>query len=172
MRNIESTHPEPRTSVLLVCTGNICRSPTAEVVFRALVTRAGLARAIGVDSAATHDYQVGEPADARAVAHARRRGYQIPLRRARQVTAEDFRRFEWVLAMDRFNLAELEALRPRNYRGHLGLFLDFAADLDRREVPDPYHGTGEDFERVIDLAEKGAAALLEVVSARLARSPG
>jgi len=161
-----------RTSVLFVCTGNICRSPTAEVVFRALVTHAGLARAISVDSAATHDYQVGEPADARAVAHARRRGYEIPPRRARQVTAADFRRFEWILAMDRFNLAELEALCPGSYRGHLGLFLDFAPRSGELEVPDPYHGTEKDFERVLDLAEKGAAALLEVVSARLAPSPG
>lgn len=168
MRNIESAQPETRTSVLLVCTGNICRSPTAEVVFRALVTRAGLARSIGVDSAATHDYQVGEPADARAVAHARRRGYEIPRRGARQVTAADFSRFDWILAMDRFNLAELEALRPRSYSGHLGLFLDFAPGSGQREVPDPYHGTAEDFERVLDLAEAGAAALLEVLSARLA----
>jgi protein-tyrosine phosphatase len=168
VRNIQSAQLEARTSVLFVCTGNICRSPTAEVVFRTFVTRAGLDRSIGVDSAATHDYQVGEPADARAVAHARRRGYAIPARRARQVASADFRRFEWILAMDRFNLAELEALRPRSYRGHLGLFLDFAPGSDGREVPDPYHGTAEDFERVLDLAEEGAAALLEVVSARLA----
>lgn len=168
MRNLESTKPDAHTSVLFVCTGNICRSPTAEVVFRTLVTRAGLARSIGIDSAATHDYQVGEPADARAVAHARRRGYAIPPRRARQVSAADFVRFDWILAMDRFNLAELEGLRPCSYRGHLALFLDFAPGSSRREVPDPYHGTAEDFERVLDLAEEGAAALLEVVRARLA----
>jgi low molecular weight protein-tyrosine phosphatase len=154
--------------VLFVCTGNICRSPTVEAVFRTLVARAGLARAIDADSAATHDYQVGEPADARAVAHAQRRGYAIPQRRARQIALRDFGRFEWVLAMDRFNLEELEALRPRSYRGHLGLFLDFAPDSGQREVPDPFHGTAEDFERVLDLAEQGAAALLEVLSARLA----
>jgi protein-tyrosine phosphatase len=168
MRKTESAEPVARTAVLFVCTGNICRSPTAEVVFRALVTREGLTRSIGVDSAATHDYQVGEPADARAVAHARQRGYEIPRRRARQITTTDFSRFDWILAMDRFNLADLETLRPRSYRGHLGLFLDVVPGSGRREVPDPYHGTAEDFERVLDLAEEGAAALFEVVSARLA----
>ena len=168
MRNIESAQAGGRTSVLFVCTGNICRSPTAEAVFRTLVMRAGLARSISIDSAATHDYQIGEPADARAVAHAQRRGYAIPVRRARQVTAVDFRRFDWILAMDRFNLSELEVLRPRGYGGHLGLFLGVAPGSAGREVPDPYQGSGEDFERVLDLAEEGAAALLEVVSARLA----
>lgn len=164
-----------RANVLFVCTGNICRSPTAEAVFRTLVARAGLAQSIAVDSAGTHDYQIGEPADPRAVVHARQRGYELPERRARQVETEDFGRFEWILAMDMANLTELEALRPHDYRGHLGLFLDFAPDSGMLEIPDPYHGTPRDFERVLDLAEQGAAALLEVVRARLAaaaRRPG
>jgi protein-tyrosine phosphatase len=162
---------EPGTAVLFVCTGNICRSPTVEEVFRTLVRRADLAQSIRVDSAGTHDYQVGEPPDSRTIAHARRRGYELPVRRARQVSAADFARFEWILAMDRFNLAELEALRPRDYRGRLGLFLDVAPNALWREVPDPYHGTAEDFERVLDLAEEGAALLLEIVRKSLTREP-
>ena len=162
----------PRSAdVLFVCTGNICRSPTAECVFRSLVVRAGLAARIEIDSAATHDYQVGEPPDPRAIRAARRRGYTFDGRVARQVQASDFERFGWILAMDRHNLAELKALRPIAYRGYLGLFLDWAPQLSLREVPDPYHGTAEDFERVLGLAERGAAALLDAIRARLTPTP-
>ena len=157
----------PDTSVLFVCTGNICRSPTAECVLRTLVARSRLEAQIEVDSAATHDYQLGQPPDARAVAAARRRGYALGDRVARQVQVDDFRRFDWILAMDRHNLATLRLLRPRAYRGWLGLFLDLAPQLGVREVPDPYHGEEEDFERVLDLTERGAAALLELLRARL-----
>ena len=148
--------------------GNICRSPTAEGVFRTLVARAGLAQSIAIDSAGTHDYQLGEPPDSRAIAQARQRGYELGPRRARQVDANDFARFQWILAMDRRNLADLTPLRPRDYRGHLGLFLDFAPESGLSEVPDPYYGSTQEFERVLDLAERGAAGLLEVVRARLA----
>jgi len=158
----------PAASVLFVCTGNICRSPTAEFVFRALVARARLEARIAIDSAATHDYQLGQPPDTRAVAAARRRGYLFGSRIARQVQLDDFRRFNWILAMDRHNLADLRLLQPRTYSGRLGLFLDFAPRLGVREVPDPYHGSLQDFERVLDLAEPGAAALLEAVRAQLA----
>jgi protein-tyrosine phosphatase len=147
--------------------GNICRSPTVECVFRALVKRAGLQARIGADSAATHDYQLGEPSDPRAVTAARRRGYVMGGRAARQVQADDFSRFDWILAMDRDNLTALQALQPSAYAGRLGLFLDFAPQLGVREVPDPYEGTAADFERVLDLAESGAAALLEAVRAAL-----
>src|SRR5271169_4706292 len=158
---------EPHVNVLFVCMGNICRSPTAECVFRALVERARLQARIAIDSAATHDYQLGEPPDPRAVTAARRRGYAFGRRVARQIQVGDFRRFDWILAMDRHNLAALQVLRPRAYAGHLALFLDFAPQLGIREVPDPYHGTPEDFERVLDLAESGAAALLDAVRACL-----
>jgi len=157
-----------KTSVLFVCTGNICRSPTAEAVFRAIVARAGLSRSIAIDSAGTHDYQLGQPADPRAIERARLRGYEIPDRCARQFELEDFDRFDWILAMDMFNLSELEEQRPRGYGGHLGLFLDFVPGCPSLEVPDPYNGDVRDFERVLDLAERGAAALLEVVRQSLA----
>ena len=169
---VDSMNDAPRlrtsTSVLFVCTGNICRSPTAEAVFRALVERAGLSHAIAIDSAGTHDYQVGQPPDPRAIARARRRGYELADRCARQIDVEDFDRFEWILAMDQRNLEELEAMRPRDFRGHLGLFLDFAPESGSLEVPDPYQGKAEDFDRVIDLAERGAAALLDAVRQSLA----
>ena len=152
-------------NVLFVCMGNICRSPIAEGVFRALVANAGLAELIRVDSAATHDYQLGEPPDRRAVIHARRRGYDLPGRCARRVDRDDFRRFEWILAMDMDNLRVLHGLRPADYTGYLGLFLDFMPGLGVLEVPDPYDGVPEDFEHVLDLVEGGAAGLLDTIRA-------
>jgi protein-tyrosine phosphatase len=159
---------KPKTAVLFVCTGNICRSPTAESVFRALVAREKLKTHIGVDSAGTHDYQIGQRPDPRTIGAARRRGYKLGSHLARQVQAEDFQRFDWILAMDRQNLALLKSLQPGDYAGRLALFLDFAPDLGLREIPDPYHGVADDFERVLDLVERGAAPLLEAVRAQLA----
>jgi low molecular weight protein-tyrosine phosphatase len=155
-------------SVLFVCTGNICRSPTVEGVFRALVAREGLSREIVTDSAGTHDYQVGQPPDPRAVRAAQRRGYELPARRARQFDRrKDFERFDWILAMDRDNLEALQPLRPGKYAGHLGLFLDFAPEVGVREIPDPYHGTASDFDHVLDLAERGVEPLLAAIRANL-----
>lgn len=151
--------------VLFVCTGNICRSPIAEGVFRALVANAGLAERIVVDSAATHDYQLGEPPDRRGITHARRRGYELPTRCARRVDSNDFRRFEWILAMDMENLRVLHELRPGDYTGYLGLLLDFTPGLGVLEVPDPYHGAPEDFELVLDLVERAALGLLHTIRA-------
>jgi protein-tyrosine phosphatase len=145
--------------------GNICRSPIAEGVFRVLVANAGLAERIVVDSAATHDYQLGEPPDRRAITHARRRGYELPGRCARRVDSDDFRRFEWILAMDMENLRVLHGLRPADYTGYLGLLLDFTPGLGVLEVPDPYHGAPEDFERVLDLVEPAALGLLHTIRA-------
>lgn len=159
--------------MLFVCTGNICRSPTAEAVFRAQVNRAGLASAIAIDSAGTHDYQLGQPPDPRAVTRARLRGYDLGERCARKFELEDFDRFGWILAMDRFNLGHLETMRPRAFRGYLGLFLDFAPEAGVPEVPDPYSGATKDFDYVLDLVEHAAEGLLQAVRRTLdeARRP-
>jgi protein-tyrosine phosphatase len=147
--------------VLFVCMGNICRSPTAEAVFRTAVERTNFGRRVHVASAGTGDWHVGSPPDRRAIQAARRRGYDLVALRARQVEAADFARFGWILAMDRVNLRELDALRPETFSGHLGLFLDLAPGLGVREVPDPYYGGAEGFERVLDLVETASAALIE-----------
>jgi protein-tyrosine phosphatase len=153
--------------VLFVCMGNICRSPTAEAVFRALLAQASLTGRIAVDSAGTHDYQLGQPPDPRALAAARRRGYDLPARRARLVGAQDFTRFDWILGMDRGNLDVLETLRPSEYRGTVGLFLDYAPEIGMLEVPDPYSGAEEDFDYVLDIIERGSAGLLDAIRAQV-----
>lgn len=150
--------------VLFVCLGNICRSPTAEGVVRTIATREFPQLAIEADSAGTADYHVGEPPDRRSIAAARRRGYEISGLRGRQISAADFSRFDHVLAMDRANLAELERRGARG-TAHVGLFLDFAPGLGD-EVPDPYYGGVEDFERVVDLCEAAARGLLSRFSGR------
>jgi len=153
------------TSVLFVCLGNICRSPTAEGVLRAIAARESSALKLQVDSAGTADYHVGEPPDRRTVAAARRRGYDLAGLRARQVRREDFARFDYVLAMDRANLAELESLRPEGATAKLGLFLEFAPEAPVLDVPDPYYGGIEDFEIVLDLCETAARGLLARLAA-------
>jgi protein-tyrosine phosphatase len=157
------------TGVLFVCLGNICRSPMVESVFRTLVAREELSRQIAIDSAGTGDYQLGQPPDPRAIRVARRHGYELAERVARQVGEDDFQRFDWILAMDSHNLETLRTLRPREYAGHLGLFLDFAPRVGIRDVPDPYQGSMSDFERVVDLAERAAPALLAAVRVKLER---
>jgi protein-tyrosine phosphatase len=152
---------EFRAAVLFVCMGNICRSPTAESVFREQVRRAGLQREIGIESAGVGDWHVGQAPDKRAIAHGRRRGYDLEALRARQVSREDFARFDWILAMDQRNLRDLNELRPAEYEGHLGLLLEFAPELGVREVPDPYFGGADGFETVLELTERACAALLE-----------
>src|SRR5215467_8090075 len=167
----EGEHPvasAPRASVLFVCTGNICRSPIAEGVFRSFVGQVGLLDSVIIDSAGTGDSQVGQPPDPRALAAAMRRGYELPRRRARQVGVQDFERFDWILAMDSRNLRELESLRPLAYRGHLGLLLALADSGDLVDVPDPYFGGPGEFDHVIDLVERGAEGLLAVVQKAVA----
>lgn len=164
MKSLVAT-PEPIARVLFVCTGNICRSPTAEGVFRTLVARAGLADRVLIDSAGTHDFQLGQRPDSRALAAARRRGYELGNQRARLVGEEDFRRFDWILAMDRRHLQYLESLRPPDYRGHLGLFLALVPDSAAGDMPDPYYGDAADFERVLDLTIPAATALLQRIVA-------
>jgi protein-tyrosine phosphatase len=149
-----------KTSILFVCMGNICRSPTAEGVFRAMAARAGIIGHIQVDSAGTHDFYIGGPPDWRAAHAALKRGYDLAPLRARQIEVADFARFDRIYAMDWMNLGLLEALRPRDYCGQLSLFLDVAPELGVREVPDPYDGRPEDFERVLDLIERASEALV------------
>jgi protein-tyrosine phosphatase len=147
--------------VLFVCMGNICRSPTAEGIFRAQVREAGLSNLIATDSAGTHGYQVGEPPDHRAIEAAARRGIDITDLRARRVQAEDFRRFDLVLAMDRENLGQLNRLCPRDAVERPRLFMDFAPHIEARDVPDPYYGGADGFEHVLDLVEEASRGLLD-----------
>jgi len=151
----------PELHVLFVCMGNICRSPTVEAVFRAALEQQRLDKRIHVDSAGTGNWHVGSPPDPRAIQAARRRGYDLTALRARQVERADFARYGWILAMDEANLLVLQSMRPPDFGGHLGLLLDFAPELGVREVPDPYYGGREGFDRVLDLAEAAAAALIQ-----------
>jgi protein-tyrosine phosphatase len=148
--------------ILFVCLGNICRSPTAEGVFRELLKREepGLAPQITVDSAGTADYHVGSPPDHRTVAAAFARGYDLSSLRARQVADDDFEECDILLAMDRANASALRARAPTHARDRIRLFLEFAPELELAEVPDPYYGSAADFVRVVDLAEAGARGLL------------
>ncbi|MGH8293711.1 MAG: low molecular weight protein-tyrosine-phosphatase [Gammaproteobacteria bacterium] len=159
----DSTHT---TGVLFVCMGNICRSPTAEGVFRKLQAERAPKLKLHVDSAGTHDYHLGQAPDARAIAAARVRGIDIRRHRGRQVSAADFGAFDYILAMDRTNLAELRAIQPRAARAELNLLLAYAADSPLDEVPDPYSGGADGFVRVLDLVELGAAGLLAHIRRR------
>ncbi len=156
-----------KVSVLFCCMGNICRSPTAEAVFRHQVEQAGLAGHIEIDSAGTHDYHIGEAPDERTQRAAKQRGYDMGSLRGRQVEVGDFARFDYVLAMDEANLEILQRLRPRDAQSHLGLFLEFAERYSEREVPDPYFGGAEGFERVLDMVEDAANGLLKHVRQRI-----
>lgn len=146
--------------VLFVCLGNICRSPTAHGIFQHKVHEAGLSDEIYIESAGTGDWHLGKAPDPRALRAASERGYDFSALRAQQVQSSDFRRFDYVLAMDNVNLSDLCAMAPDDFQGHLGLFLDFAARRDMREVPDPYYGGGEGFSLVLDLVEDAADGLL------------
>ena len=147
--------------ILFVCMGNICRSPTAEGVFKHLVNGEGFAGSIESDSAGTHDYHIGSQPDSRSQAAAAQRGYDLSPLRARQVTVQDFADFDYVLAMDEANRIALRKLCPTQYRERINLFLDFAPEAVRREVPDPYYGGAKGFEEVLDLVESAARGLLE-----------
>ncbi|KAF0205034.1 MAG: protein-tyrosine, partial [Gallionellaceae bacterium] len=143
----------------IVYMGNICRSPTAEAVFRSYVEKVGLSQHIHIDSAGTHDYHIGDAPDTRTLSAAKQRGYDMSQLRGRQVSADDFARFDYVLAMDEANLSILQSLRPHDARSHLGLFLEFAGHHCEREVPDPYYGGAQGFERVLDMVEDASCGL-------------
>lgn len=154
-------------NVLFVCLGNICRSPTAHGVFQHVVRNAGLDDKIHIDSAGTGDWHVGRTPDKRALATAKSRGYDISDLLARQVGAVDFDTFDYVLAMDRQNLIDLQRMQPADYSGHLGLFLSFARHHSVEEVPDPYYGGDQGFEEVFDMVEDASQGLLEHIKQQL-----
>lgn len=152
--------------ILFVCMGNICRSPTAEGVFRRLVAERVPGVEIEVDSAGTHDYHVGDPPDPRSIAAAARRGVDLRQLRARLIRDEDFERFDLIIAMDRLNRETLLERSPAPFRERIRLFMEFAGDREVEDVPDPYYGGAPGFERVLDLAEEAAAGLLDEVLER------
>ena len=147
--------------VLFVCLGNICRSPTAEAVFRVFVERSGMQNVIEIDSAGTTGYHVGEAPDGRATRAARSRGYDMAALRARQVGVEDFLTFDYILAMDSANHRELIGLCPEDLRHRVGFFLDYGDNNPGADVPDPYYGGEGGFDHVLDLVEEAARGLLE-----------
>jgi protein-tyrosine phosphatase len=146
--------------VLFVCMGNICRSPTAQGVFEKLVDDEALSGRITIDSAGTHAYHIGESPDVRASEAALRRGIDLSGQRARRVGVADFEKFDYVLAMDSSNYAELAELCSKKQASRLRLFLEFAPGPGIKEVPDPYYGGAHGFERVLDMIEEASAGLL------------
>jgi low molecular weight protein-tyrosine phosphatase len=152
--------------ILFVCLGNICRSPTAEAVVRALAAREAPDLGVEVDSAGTAGYHVGDAPDPRMRAAAARRGYDLNSLRARIVEPGDFERFDLILAMDRENLAVLRRRAPEHAHGRLRLFLEFSPQPEPQEVPDPYYGGPNGFEEVLDLVESAARGLLSYMRQR------
>jgi protein-tyrosine phosphatase len=158
---------EKKVSVLFVCMGNICRSPTAEGMFRKHVADAGLSERIHVESAGTHAYHAGAPPDRRAQEAAARRGITLTHIRARRISDEDFESFDYIFAMDKDNLDELLERAPGGHRDKVRLFLDFVGTGRTAEVPDPYYGGASGFELVLDLVEQASQRLLQRISSGL-----
>ncbi len=150
-----------QVSVLFVCMGNICRSPTAHGVFQKLVDDAGLSKEIMIDSAGTYAYHEGKAPDSRAISTASERGYNLSKLRARKVTEEDFESFDYILAMDIDNHSDLVSQCSSQYQHKIKLFLGFAGNVKNSEVPDPYYGDINGFETVLDLVESTSKQLLE-----------
>lgn len=152
--------------VLFVCMGNICRSPTAHGVFRALVEKEGLSQAVEIDSAGTHAYHVGSAPDRRAQATAQERGIDISDLVARRVEPDDFDLFDFVVAMDQDNYMSLSEICPDQHVDKIYMFMDFADHMRTREVPDPYYGGPSGFDRVFDLVEAASEGLLQEIRQR------
>jgi protein-tyrosine phosphatase len=157
--------------VLFVCLGNICRSPTAEAVLRHLLAREAPQLRVEVDSAGTANYHTGDPPDPRSQRAALGRDIDMSGLRARQVSPEDFMRFDLILAMDRDNLRRLNAMRPKRATAQVKLFLDYARLAGNAEVPDPYYGGPDDFERVLDLTTAAARGLIADLGQQRAQQP-
>lgn len=167
--------PDPKDPdllrVLMVCSGNICRSPTAEGVLRTKLQRAGLGRQVLVDSAGIHGFHIAEPPDPRAVQHAGRRGYDLTRLRARRVRDADFNTFHWMLAMDRSHHDWLVERAPAGSMAQVDLFLPASGLPDPEEVPDPYYGAADGFERVLDLVERACDGLIRRMSTEILTAP-
>lgn len=153
--------------VLFICMGNICRSPTAEGVFRDKVKQAGLEMEIQIDSAGTHDYHIGKPPDARAQEAAHKRGYDLADLRGRQVCRRDFEEFDYVLAMDADNLAMLLKDCPPHQRHKVRRLLSFSRRYPNLDVPDPYYGRHAGFNQVLDMIEDAADGLLAEIESKV-----
>lgn len=150
-----------KIKILFVCMGNICRSPTADAVFRHYVRDAGLEHMIEVDSAGTHAYHIGHPPDQRSQQAAMKRGYQMDDLRARAVNAKDFEIFDYILAMDKENLALLQQKSPEQHHEKIQLFMCYGNNMaTETEVPDPYYGGHQGFEVVLDMVEEAGRGLL------------
>ncbi len=152
--------------VLFVCLGNICRSPTAEGVFRKLITEQGLEAAVEIDSAGTHAYHVNEPPDTRAVQAAAYRDIDLSRIRGRQATAEDFAIFDYILAMDEENVRHLSKAAPPDMTHKIRLFMEYSSNFIEREIPDPYWGGATGFNRVLDMIEDASGGLLRDIRRR------
>ena len=147
--------------VLFVCLGNICRSPTSEGVFRHCLEQAKLDVSVQIDSAGTANYHVGQPSDARAIEAAARRGVDLKSLRGRQICSADFTRFDYIIAMDRFNYDDLMVLSPAEHSGRIKLFMEFAKNCPDCEISDPYYGGASGFEKVLDMIVDASLGLLD-----------
>jgi len=155
--------------ILIVCMGNICRSPTAEAVFRQKVRDAGLDQHVQVDSAGTHGFHAGEGPDTRAIRAAKKRGYDMEQLVARQITKDDFANYDLILAMDWDNHALLQQIAPRQFHHKIKLLMSFATEHESAVVPDPYYGGADGFEVVLDYVEDACINLVDFVRRRMAQ---
>jgi protein-tyrosine phosphatase len=149
-----------KTHILFVCLGNICRSPTAQGIFEQVVKQQQLDHLMNIDSAGTHAYHIGEQPDPRSQAAAKKRGVNLSTQRARKAEAIDFERFDYILAMDRSNYENLRKLADETQQQKLHLFMRFSEQWAVDEVPDPYYGGSQGFERVLDMVEDASKGLL------------
>ena len=161
------TDDTKKISVLFVCMGNICRSPSAEGVFRKMAEDAGLADRVEVDSAGTHAYHVGHPPDRRAIDAAARRGFSLDDIRARRIHEDDYLRFDYIVAMDQLNLHIIRENALEEHSAEINLFMEYAEDSNEAEVPDPYYGGTAGFEKVLDLLEEASKGLLAALKQKI-----